>query len=1214
MIEIKTLNGKLNLDDSYYRLPKEDYIDALNITHDAVEGSQDIVVSNIVGNTKVDNIYFIKIYNENTSGYNFTAVILNNGNDTETVTLTFNELPAPPITELKFSYFLGGEWVNSTTGYTSPQSITIPIGSTLYKIRLEPIGDEYNLTEDANSVINKTIGAYPNNIRNTVIYFNWNYSGYHAIYEFNKTTREITPILINLIDTGDIDILGFTENNKINSVNIITRDEGDLLFFLDSLGRPTGMNIESMRSGVYTPVTRDIIDVAKNVPQAPPLCVYGNDNTKEINYLRKKFFRFKYIWEDDDFFMTTCSPISKMPMPIDIFDEDTVNIPTQNNIIYVSLNSGGKEIKRVKLLMSYSENSNTWSDFELVKSIDKAEESIPDNIDFSFSFYNESTYPVFDIKHSILLFDYIPIYAKSQDAPNGNVLAYGAITEGYDNDLVPNVEIGIGTYELSSIASGSLTETTTVSAQLFRNIAHTTFEGIPAAGTTIEITVKRKSDDTYVTGALYTTVAGDTNASAMNGTVGSFITYGIFDSQAYDGSKTVTYEFSLSLYYADIIVNITPPSSAATFNSVPVFPWSSQRTIGIAYFDKKGKTNGVVYSAQVIFAPYADNPLSGGVLFSSISISIYHVPPEWAVSYQFLFTKDNTGYFFFACSNVNKAESEYMYFDVTGLKINAEKKPTTANVVNYSFSDGDRLRVIKKIGDIVWFNNDFDIDILGLVSDPVIGGQPQTGKQFIKIKKNSFFSDTNFDSNEPYEIQLWRPQQQTASGENKTQTFFECGLQYDILNPGTSQRVHQGQLQDQTTNYVTPATFLIKEGDAYFRVRSSFLTNTGVATYNVIDKNIVDNYISAVSSLDGRPNLIDPNAKRTKFGATIRHGQAFQPNTNINGLNRFYYESFLDVDSSYGDIERLKIRDRFMRCFQTLKTGMIPIYSQITIGKDGTTINADTGNLLNPIQYYIGDWGIGTAPESLASFNFADYFCDNIRGAICRVSNSGVETISILHKVNSWATSQLPLRKDNYKIYGSFEQKQNNYIVALESTQTAESKTIVFDTERNCFDSFISFYPEMMVNLGVLFIGFKNGDLWTHDNTGYNNFFGIQYDSSITAIFNQLEIQKKTFISVSELSSQIWDCPEIETSSNVYGTIKQISELSVVDFEEKEGDYHAGFLRASNSQGGLIEGDSLKGNLIKINFRAKMQEPPNNDLVTLNLVSVSNIVSPLTNK
>jgi hypothetical protein len=155
----------------------------------------------------------------------------------------------------------------------------------------------------------------------------------------------------------------------------------------------------------------------------------------------------------------------------------------------------------------------------------------------------------------------------------------------------------------------------------------------------------------------------------------------------------------------------------------------------------------------------------------------------------------------------------------------------------------------------------------------------------------------------------------------------------------------------------------------------------------------------------------------------------------------------------------------------------------------------------------------------------------------------------------------------------------------------------------------------MMVNLGVLFVSFKDGVLWTHDNEPfYNNFYGVQYDSTITPVFNQNEIKKKTFIAVTELASQTWDCPEIETNSNVSGGIKQISNLAISDFDEKEGDYHASFLRATNSPGGLIDGDTLKGNIIKIKLRAINEQPPNNHLVVLNLVTVSSIDSPMTNK
>lgn len=174
------------------------------------------------------------------------------------------------------------------------------------------------------------------------------------------------------------------------------------------------------------------------------------------------------------------------------------------------------------------------------------------------------------------------------------------------------------------------------------------------------------------------------------------------------------------------------------------------------------------------------------------------------------------------------------------------------------------------------------------------------------------------------------------------------------------------------------------------------------------------------------------------------------------------------------------------------------------------------------------------------------------------------------------------------------------------------SATLTFDEEYNRFESFLSFKPEMMVTLGTTLCAFKDGILYTHDDDGfYNNFFGVQYDSYITPVFNRQELDKKTFISMEQIASQAWDCPEIITGSNSYGKVKQTSNLIVEDFEELEGNFDAAFLGASNSIGGIINGDSLKGNLMSVKLRAIIPEPPDNLLVTLSLVKLKSINSPL---
>jgi hypothetical protein len=95
-----------------------------------------------------------------------------------------------------------------------------------------------------------------------------------------------------------------------------------------------------------------------------------------------------------------------------------------------------------------------------------------------------------------------------------------------------------------------------------------------------------------------------------------------------------------------------------------------------------------------------------------------------------------------------------------------------------------------------------------------------------------------------------------------------------------------------------------------------------------------------------------------------------------------------------------------------------------------------------------------------------------------------------------------------------------------------------------------------------------------------------------------------------ETGNTTWACPVIYTQMDSYGITKQESELLDADFQTLESEYHASFLRDSNSPGGLVEGDSLKGGYIVIRF----EKISANSFVYLNSATVKYINSPLNNR
>ena len=179
-------------------------------------------------------------------------------------------------------------------------------------------------------------------------------------------------------------------------------------------------------------------------------------------------------------------------------------------------------------------------------------------------------------------------------------------------------------------------------------------------------------------------------------------------------------------------------------------------------------------------------------------------------------------------------------------------------------------------------------------------------------------------------------------------------------------------------------------------------------------------------------------------------------------------------------------------------------------------------------------------------------------------------------------------------------------------TYHQEPYTISFDENANAFEAFYSYFPEFMGEVNTTLFTFKDGQIWEHGTLPYCNFYGTQYDASITNVFNTNSLDKKTWISIMETGNTVWACPIIYTQMDTGGTSgdKQESELLEADFVTLESEYQASFLRDSNSPGGLIEGDSLKGNFIVVKF----EKTSANSFVYLNSATTKYINSPLNNR
>jgi hypothetical protein len=116
--------------------------------------------------------------------------------------------------------------------------------------------------------------------------------------------------------------------------------------------------------------------------------------------------------------------------------------------------------------------------------------------------------------------------------------------------------------------------------------------------------------------------------------------------------------------------------------------------------------------------------------------------------------------------------------------------------------------------------------------------------------------------------------------------------------------------------------------------------------------------------------------------------------------------------------------------------------------------------------------------------------------------------------------------------------------------------TLTFNAESKGWPSFYSFIPEKMIGMNNYFYSFKGGNLFRHNtNSIHNNFYGVQYDSTLTSVFNDGPLENKLFKAINLEGDATWD---MQLSSDIQTT----GFIDATYFEKKEGTFYA-FVRNS---------------------------------------------------
>ena len=229
----------------------------------------------------------------------------------------------------------------------------------------------------------------------------------------------------------------------------------------------------------------------------------------------------------------------------------------------------------------------------------------------------------------------------------------------------------------------------------------------------------------------------------------------------------------------------------------------------------------------------------------------------------------------------------------------------------------------------------------------------------------------------------------------------------------------------------------------------------------------------------------------------------FNSTSGVNELNQFIQALPItkDINPVYGSIQKLHVRETDLITFCEDKVLKILTNKDALFNADGNVNLTSSNNVLGQAIGYVGEYGISKNPESFVSHAFRIYFSDKARGSVLRLSRDGLTTISE-KGMSDFFGDNLAVSST---ILGTYNEDKGSYNITL------NNKTLSFDERVDGWTSFKSFIPEAGLSINNKYYTFKDGDLYSHDNTVRNTFYGTAYESSVNVLLNDISSSVKSF-------------------------------------------------------------------------------------------------------
>ena len=278
----------------------------------------------------------------------------------------------------------------------------------------------------------------------------------------------------------------------------------------------------------------------------------------------------------------------------------------------------------------------------------------------------------------------------------------------------------------------------------------------------------------------------------------------------------------------------------------------------------------------------------------------------------------------------------------------------------------------------------------------------------------------------------------------------------------------------------------------------------------------------------------EPNGTR-RFNAIIYSG-IFNSRTGINRTNVFSVAEDITkaADPANGSIQKLYAEDTNLNIFQELKVSRALIDKDAIYAAEGGGTVTASNLVIGVIQPFAGKYGISKNPESFAVYGFRKYFVDANNNVVCRLSSggagSGIEEISSFGMKTFFRNElgRLQTSQRGGRVFGGYDIYGKDYVVSIQPKGQGYH-TLSFDERSKGWVSFYDYAPDQLFSIANNYYTVKSnsiGDcqIFQHysDDVSRGNFYGFDFNTSITFVLNPNPTNSKTFSTIGYEGSNGW--------------------------------------------------------------------------------------------